>query len=74
MTGLLACHATGKAWLHKLVKRSQGPFTHTAMHTLNLAVSDTVRQCTVIGKALDIVYEITKLIKSLHIDKQHWRN
>ena len=33
------------------------------MGTLNLAVSDTVRQCTVIGKAFDIVYEIMKLIK-----------
>ena len=38
-------------------------YTHCYGHSLNLAVSDTVRQCTVIGKAFDIVYEITKLIK-----------
>ena len=38
-------------------------YTHCYEHSLNLAGSDTVRQCTVIGKAFDIVYGIMKLIK-----------
>ena len=54
--------------LHTIVSNIQvAPFfsimvdetTNTAIHTLNLAVSDTVRQCTVIGKAFDIVYEMS---------------
>ncbi len=40
-------------------------YTHCYGHSLNLAVSDTVRQCTVIGKAFDLVHEITKQIKKV---------
>ena len=32
----------------------RGIYTHCYGHLLNLDVSDTVRQCTVIGKAFDI--------------------
>ena len=48
MMWLLAYQDTRKEWLHKFVKRS------CYGHLLNLDVSDTVRQCTVIGKAFDI--------------------
>ena len=40
-------------------------YTHCYGHALNLACSDTVKQCKVMRSALDIVYEITKLIKKL---------
>ena len=38
-------------------------FTHCYGHSLNLAVSDTVKGCTTMKKALDTVHEITKLVK-----------
>ena len=44
-------------------KEPRALYTHCYGHSLNLAVADTVKQCKVLGKAFDIVYEITKLIK-----------
>ena len=38
-------------------------FTHCYGHSLNLAVSDTVKGCTTMKKALYTVHEITKLVK-----------
>ena len=38
-------------------------YTHCYGHALNLAISDTVKQCKLMGNAFDIVYEITKLVK-----------
>lgn len=38
-------------------------FTHCYGHSLNLAVSDTVRQCNTMKSALETTHEITKLVK-----------
>lgn len=38
-------------------------FTHCYGHSLNLAVCDAIKQCKPIQDALDVTYEITKLIK-----------
>ena len=38
-------------------------FTHCYGHSLNLAVSDTIKKCQTMKKALDMTHEITKLIK-----------
>ncbi len=38
-------------------------YTHCYGHSLNLAVGDTVRQCKVLKVALEMCFEITKLIK-----------
>ena len=38
-------------------------FTHCYGHALNLAISDCVKKCKVCSDALDVAFEITKLIK-----------
>ena len=38
-------------------------YTHCYGHSLNLAAGDTIKRCTVLKKALDITYEMSKLIK-----------
>ena len=38
-------------------------FTHCYGHALNLACSDTIKQCQLMRNALDTVQEITKLVK-----------
>ena len=38
-------------------------YTHCYGHSLDLAISDTVKRCNCINNALSITYEITKLIK-----------
>lgn len=38
-------------------------YTHCYGHALNLACGDTIRKCTILRDALDVTYEITKLIK-----------
>ena len=38
-------------------------FTHCYGHSLNLAVSDTLRQCNTMKSALEMTHEITKLAK-----------
>ena len=38
-------------------------FTHCYSHTLNLAVSDVLKQSKLMSDALDLTHEITKLIK-----------
>ena len=38
-------------------------FTHCYGHSLNLAVSDTIKKCVCMKKALDTTHEITKLVK-----------
>ena len=42
---------------------SEDLFTHCYGHTLNLAASDTLKQCKLMKDALDTTHEITKLIK-----------
>lgn len=42
---------------------SRAVFTHCYGHTLNLAASDTLKQCKLTKDALDMTHEITKLIK-----------
>ena len=51
--------------LAKLVadKEPRAIFTHCYGHALNLSVGDTIRQCQVMKSALDVVMEISKLIK-----------
>lgn len=39
-------------------------YTHCYGHALNLACSDTIKQCTLMRDALDMTHEITKLIKN----------
>ena len=53
-----------------VVKRVQeeeprAAYTHCYGHALNLECSDSVKGCQLIKDALDIVYEITKLIKKI---------
>ena len=38
-------------------------FTHCYGHSLNLAVCDSIKHCKIIEDAMDVVHEITKLIK-----------
>lgn len=38
-------------------------YTHCYGHSLTLAAGDTIKRCTVLKKALDIIYEMSKLIK-----------
>ena len=38
-------------------------YTHCYGHYLDIAISDTVKQCDCINNALSITHEITKLIK-----------
>ena len=38
-------------------------FTHCYGHSLNLAASDTLRQCNTMKTALDITHETIKLVK-----------
>ena len=38
-------------------------FTHCYGHSLNLAVSDTIKQCNTMKSALEMTHEITKLVK-----------
>ena len=40
-------------------------YTHCYGHSLNLACSHTIKKCTLMRNALDIVHEITKLVKKL---------
>ena len=49
-------------------------FTHCYGHALNLAVGDCVKQCNVMKAALDIVAEISKLIKSRQKEMQPLKN
>ena len=46
-----------------LKEEPRAVFTHCYGHSLNLACSDTVKQCKLMRDALDVVHEITKLIK-----------
>jgi len=38
-------------------------FTHCFGHSLNLAISDTVKGCEVMKDTLDHIFEVTKLVK-----------
>ena len=38
-------------------------YTHCYGHALNLSVGDTIKHCKILKDALDIVYEVSKLIK-----------
>lgn len=44
-------------------KESRAIFTHCYGHALNLGVGDTVKQCQLMKSSLDVVIEISKLIK-----------
>ena len=38
-------------------------FTHCYGHVLNLSAGDTIKRCKIMKDALDIVFEVSKLIK-----------
>ena len=38
-------------------------FTHCYCHTLNLTISDTIKQSKICRTALEVAFEITKLVK-----------
>ena len=44
-------------------KESRAIFTHCYGHPLNLVVGDSIKQCQLMKSALDVVTEISKLIK-----------
>ena len=44
-------------------KESRAIFTHCYGHALNLGVGDTFKQCQLMKSSLDVVIEISKLIK-----------
>ena len=44
-------------------KESRAIFTHCYGHALNLGVGDTIKQCQLMKSALEVVTEISKLIK-----------
>ena len=48
---------------HILQDELRAVFTHCYEHALNLACSDTIKQCQLMRNALDTVQEITKLMK-----------
>ena len=47
-----------------LQAESRAVYTHCYGHALNLACSDTVKQCKVMRSAFDTVHEITKVVKT----------
>ena len=44
-------------------KESRAIFTHCYGHALKLAVGDTIKQCQVMKSTLEVMTEISKLIK-----------
>ena len=58
----LAGSRSGEATKY-LEREPSALYTHCYGHSLNLACSDTVKECKLMRNALDIVHEITKLVK-----------
>ena len=50
-------------------EKHRAVYTHCYGHALNLAASDAVKNSTLMKNALNIAYEITKLIKNRHEEK-----
>ena len=48
------------SWMRSLVLCTP---THCYGHSLNLAVGDSIKRCKVMQSSLDVVFEISKLIK-----------
>ena len=46
-----------------ITEESRAIYTHCYCHALNLAISDALKNCKVCRDALDIAFEITKLVK-----------
>ena len=46
-----------------LSEEKRAVYSHCYGHALNLAVADTIKQCKICSDALDVAFEITKLIK-----------
>ena len=49
-------------------------FTHCYGHALNLTIGDCVKQCKVMTSALEVVYEISKLLQNLQNAMLHLTN
>ena len=60
---LFHLHGTMQNTLTWRVFADSNIYTHCYGHSLNLAASDTIKICTVLNKAVDIMYEMSKLIK-----------
>ena len=60
-----AAMAGSRSGVAKLVSEEEARaiYTHCYGHALNLACADTIKRCKIMKDALDITYEITKLIK-----------
>ena len=63
--GGAAAMAGVRSGIAKLVSEEEARviYTHCYGHALNLACADAIKRCKIIKDALDITYEITKLIK-----------
>jgi len=44
-------------------EESRAVFTHCYGHSLNLAMNDTVKRCKLVKSSIEVVFEISKLIK-----------
>ena len=57
--------AGGKGGVSKQImdKEKRALFSHCYGHSLNLAISDAIKNCKVTADALDTIFEISKLIK-----------
>ena len=55
-------HKSGVA-TRVLQEEPRALYTHCYGHSLNLACSDAIKECKLIRDALDVVQEITKLVK-----------
>lgn len=64
--------ATGGVAAQILHEEPKAIYTHCYGHALNLACSDTVRQCSLMRSSLDIVYEIINLKKSHLVVRLLW--
>ena len=49
----------------KIISEPRAVFTHCYGHSLNLAVGDTVKQSKLMKSTLEMVNEISKLIKKI---------
>ena len=46
-----------------LEEESRAVYTHCYGHSLNLAIGDTVKGCKIMKDSLDLIFEVSKLVK-----------
>ena len=57
---------------HILQEEPRALYTHCYGHSLNLACSDTIKKCTLMRNALNIVHEITNLVNKSPSETVLW--